>query len=113
MIRYAAGAFALLAFSILAFADGWNLIKLPSETRQFFGCIEEESKGGADEDSVGTRWAVLLAGSTGYWNYRHQADLCHAYQILKKGGLKDENIIVFMYDDIAYNEENPRAWSHH
>jgi len=27
---------------------------------------------------------------------------------MKSGGLKDENIIVFMYDDIAYNEENPR-----
>ncbi|CAL8133038.1 unnamed protein product [Prunus armeniaca] len=31
-----------------------------------------------------------------------QANICHAYQILKKGGLKDENIIVFMYDDIAH-----------
>ncbi|KAM1270533.1 hypothetical protein ACFX13_032426 [Malus domestica] len=49
----------------------------------------------------GKRWAVLVAGSSGYDNYRHQADICHAYQILKKGGLKDENIIVFMYDDIA------------
>lgn len=38
----------------------------------------------------------------------YQADVCHAYQLLRKGGLKDENIIVFMYDDIAYNEENPR-----
>ncbi|EMS64061.1 Vacuolar-processing enzyme [Triticum urartu] len=37
-----------------------------------------------------------------------KADICHAYQILKKGGLKDENIIVFMYDDIAHNLENPR-----
>ena len=37
-----------------------------------------------------------------------QANVCHAYQILKRGGLKDENIIVFMYDDIAFNEENPR-----
>lgn len=37
-----------------------------------------------------------------------QADICHAYQILKNGGLKDENIVVFMYDDIANNEENPR-----
>lgn len=36
-----------------------------------------------------------------------KADVCHAYQILKNGGLKDENIIVFMYDDIAYNSENP------
>jgi glycosylphosphatidylinositol transamidase (GPIT) subunit GPI8 len=37
-----------------------------------------------------------------------QADVCHAYQILKKGGLKDENIVVFMYDDIANNPDNPR-----
>ncbi|CAM0943172.1 unnamed protein product [Alopecurus aequalis] len=60
------------------------------------------------DDAVGTRWAVLIAGSSGYENYRHQADVCHAYQILKKGGLKDENIVVFMYDDIAYSPENPR-----
>lgn len=55
-----------------------------------------------------TKWALLVAGSNGYENYRHQADVCHAYQILKKGGLKDENIIVFMYDDIALHPENPR-----
>lgn len=41
-------------------------------------------------------------------DYSIQADVCHAYQILKKGGLKDENIVVFMYDDIAYNELNPK-----
>ncbi|KAH9306260.1 hypothetical protein KI387_010664, partial [Taxus chinensis] len=35
------------------------------------------------------------------------ADVCHAYQILKKGGLKEENIVVFMYDDIAKNYANP------
>lgn len=57
---------------------------------------------------MGTRWAVLIAGSAGYYNYRHQADVCHAYQVMKKGGLKDENIIVFMYDDIANHEANPR-----
>lgn len=37
-----------------------------------------------------------------------QADVCHAYQLLKKGGLKEENIVVFMYDDIANHEINPR-----
>ncbi|KAL5216444.1 hypothetical protein ABZP36_007845 [Zizania latifolia] len=56
----------------------------------------------------GTRWAVLVAGSSGYMNYRHQADVCHAYQILRKGGVKEENIVVFMYDDIAHNTYNPR-----
>ncbi|KAH0642379.1 hypothetical protein KY290_033975 [Solanum tuberosum] len=60
------------------------------------------------EHSIGTQWAVLVAGSSDWYNYRHQADICHAYQLLKKGGLKDEHIIVFMYDDIAYNSENPR-----
>ncbi|XP_057773583.1 vacuolar-processing enzyme [Salvia miltiorrhiza] len=55
-----------------------------------------------------TTWAVLVAGSNGFGNYRHQADVCHAYQLLKRGGIKDENIVVFMYDDIAMNDLNPR-----
>lgn len=58
-------------------------------------------------ENGGTKWALLIAGSKGYENYRHQADVCHAYQIMKKGGLKDQNIVVMMYDDIAYNPENP------
>uniref|UniRef100_A0A0A9D2J0 Uncharacterized protein n=1 Tax=Arundo donax TaxID=35708 RepID=A0A0A9D2J0_ARUDO len=33
---------------------------------------------------------------------------CHAYQILQKGGVEEENIVVFMYDDIAHNILNPR-----
>ena len=53
------------------------------------------------------KWAVLVAGSYGYWNYRHQADICHAYQILHENGFPDSNIIVMMYDDIAYNSGNP------
>lgn len=52
-------------------------------------------------------WAVLVAGSSGYGNYRHQADICHAYQILIKNGMKAENIITFAFDDIANNSENP------
>ncbi|KRZ41926.1 Legumain, partial [Trichinella pseudospiralis] len=52
------------------------------------------------------KWALLVAGSNGWYNYRHQADICHAYQILHKHGIPDSNIVVMMYDDIAYNEEN-------
>ncbi|CAF1104683.1 unnamed protein product [Rotaria sordida] len=52
-------------------------------------------------------WAVLVAGSNGWYNYRHQADVCHAYQILHKNGIPDSNIIVMMYDDLAKNIENP------
>ncbi|KAH0943323.1 hypothetical protein HID58_002960 [Brassica napus] len=62
----------------------------------------------SDDGAEGQRWAVLVAGSKEYENYRHQAEICHAYQILRKGGLKDENIIVFMFDDIALNPKNPK-----
>ncbi|KAM3918403.1 legumain [Leptodactylus fuscus] len=60
-----------------------------------------------DPEDNGKHWVVLVAGSNGWYNYRHQADLCHAYQIVKKNGIPDEQIIVMMYDDIANNEENP------
>lgn len=50
---------------------------------------------------------VLVAGSNGYYNYRHQADICHAYQVVYEHGVPNENIIVMMYDDIAYNPSNP------
>ncbi len=30
-----------------------------------------------------------------------------AYQLLLHGGVKPENIITMMYNDIAHNEENP------
>ncbi|CAF1648978.1 unnamed protein product [Adineta ricciae] len=52
-------------------------------------------------------WAVLVAGSNGWYNYRHQSDVCHAYQILHKNGIPDSNIIVMMYDDLAKNSQNP------
>jgi len=52
-------------------------------------------------------FAVLVAGSNEYYNYRHQADVCHAYQILHKYGIPDSNIVVMMYDDIANNAQNP------
>jgi len=53
-------------------------------------------------------WAVLIAGSNGFYNYRHQADVCHAFQLLTgKGGYPKENVIVMMYDDIAYDPSNP------
>ncbi|XVE57720.1 hypothetical protein DITRI_Ditri04bG0112000 [Diplodiscus trichospermus] len=69
---------------------------------------EKDEPQDIDNRQPGTRWAVLVAGSSGYGNYRHQADVCHAYQLLRKGGLKEENIVVFMYDDIAMHGLNPR-----
>ena len=53
--------------------------------------------------SSAANWAVLVAGSSEWTNYRHQADVCHSYQILHKNGIPDSNIIVMMYDDLAHH----------
>lgn len=52
-------------------------------------------------------YAVLVAGSNGYWNYRHQADVCHAYHVLINHGFNPDNIIVFSYDDVPSAPLNP------
>jgi len=52
-------------------------------------------------------WAVIVAGSNTYSNYRHQADACHAYQIAKTKGVPEDHIILMAYDDIANNPSNP------
>jgi len=55
----------------------------------------------------GAHFAVLVAGSNTYSNYRHQADVCHSYHVVKANGIPDENIIVMAYDDIASSSRNP------
>lgn len=52
-------------------------------------------------------WAILVAGSNGYWNYRHQSDIFHAYDILINHGISADKIITFAYDDIAHDYDNP------
>mmetsp|Transcript_43693 Transcript_43693/g.114836 ORF Transcript_43693/g.114836 Transcript_43693/m.114836 type:complete len:435 (-) Transcript_43693:292-1596(-) len=55
----------------------------------------------------GDHWAVLVAGSNGYGNYRHQSDVCHAYQVVINAGMKPEQVIVMAVDDIANSPSNP------
>lgn len=57
--------------------------------------------------STADHWAVLVAGSNTYGNYRHQSDTCHAYQIMKKNGIPEDQIIHLAYDDIANSRSNP------
>ena len=43
----------------------------------------EKARQDAETDG-GKIWALLVAGSAGWDNYRHQADVCHAYQVRGK-----------------------------
>lgn len=52
-------------------------------------------------------WALLVASSKEWANYRHQADVLAIYQQLKQAGYTDDRIILIAEDDIADNVSNP------
>jgi legumain len=52
-------------------------------------------------------WAVLVSGSKTMSNYRHHADVGHAYRILRKGGIPAERIVVMAHNDVPTDKFNP------
>lgn len=63
------------------------------------------------DTNSGKIWVLLAAGSKGWSEYRHQADIYHAYQILWRNRIPDENIVVMVNDDIAFHNNNPTPGS--
>ncbi|OHS98871.1 Hemoglobinase [Tritrichomonas foetus] len=57
--------------------------------------------------SLCDKWAILIAGSSSFKNYRHQSDVFTLYQILTLRGFPKDHIITFAYDDIALDSHNP------
>ena len=53
------------------------------------------------------RWALLVAASSGWANYRHQADVLNMYQMLRQHGYADDHIVLIMEDDLALSAKNP------
>ncbi len=52
-------------------------------------------------------YAVLVQGSDGLTNYRHQADVLSVYQMLRHGGMDDDHIILIIDRALASNPDNP------
>ncbi len=74
--------------------------------KQFMQQFEEEDTS-FEYPEKGDNWAVVIAASEGWTNYRHQADALAFYQMLKRLGYDDEHILLIMADDIAYHPNNP------
>ena len=67
----------------------------------------------ADHDSqlsypaLDDRWALLIAASKGWSNYRFQADVFAMYQLLRRHGYQDDHIVLICEDDVANHANNP------
>ena len=53
------------------------------------------------------QYAVLVQGSNGFINYRHQADVLSIYQSLRRGGFPDDHIILILDKSMANDAQNP------
>jgi len=53
------------------------------------------------------QYAVLVHGSEGLKNYRHQADVLNMYQLLRKNGFDDDHIILIIDKALAQDAGNP------
>ena len=73
--------------------------------------FNQQVSGGADHqitypDLTG-QYAVLVQGSNGFDNYRHQADVLSIYQSLRRGGYPDDHIILIIDKSMAQDQQNP------
>ena len=57
--------------------------------------------------SLDDRWALLIAASKGWPNYRFQADVFAMYQLLRQHGYDDDHIVLICEDDVAHHPNNP------
>ncbi len=71
------------------------------------GAIDTQNDKQVQYEPLQDRYAVVMATSTGWDNYRHQADALDIYRMLKNAGYADDHIVLIMEDDLAGNPENP------
>ena len=69
---------------------------------------EADNEGtGITYPALSSQYAVLVQGSNGWNNYRHQADVLSFYQMLKKNGFDDDHIILIIDKALGSDSKNP------
>jgi GPI-anchor transamidase subunit K len=54
-----------------------------------------------------SNYAVVLSSSRYWFNYRHTANALSVYQILKRNGFDDDDIVLMLADEWSVNPRNP------
>ena len=82
----------------------WNYLMKDAEKK--FDSEYSESINPIVYPDLTDQYAVLVQGSNGWENYRHEADVLSIYQMLKANGYDDDHIILITSDDCANAPEN-------
>jgi ABC-type branched-subunit amino acid transport system substrate-binding protein len=85
-----------------------------TQASQRFAELEKIAKVGYVPREKRDFWAVIIATDKDWENYRHQSDALAMYDMLKGNGVSDENIVLFLIDDIANDPKNtPKGSVYH
>ena len=82
----------------------WNWLVKNAEDE--FAKSAENKDAGITYPALNDQYAVLVQGSNGWNNYRHQADVLSVYQLLRKNGYDDDHIILIIDKALATDEKN-------
>lgn len=83
----------------------WNwLVENPEKD---FAREAENKDAGIDYPTLTEQYAVLVQGSHGWNNYRHQADVLGVYQMLRRNGFDDGHIILVLDKALGSDPKNP------
>ena len=82
----------------------WNYLVKDAENK--FKSLYSKEISAINYPALTDQYAVLVQGSNGWLNYRHEADVLNIYQMLKAGGYDDDHIILVSSDDAANAAEN-------
>ncbi len=86
--------------------DGGSLARSHG-SEELMGLSETGTAGYVPHEERNDFMAVIVGPTGGWTNYRHQADALGVYTMLRENGVPDDKIILMIYDDIPYLQENP------
>lgn len=106
--RFFDGAFHFVEYLTRSdHAKKTSMDQLWNEEVRFIGWDGALGDKGVTYEPLQDRYAVVMATSTGWDNYRHQADALDIYRMLKEAGYDDDHIVLITEDDLANSPENP------
>ena len=82
----------------------WNWMMLDAEKK--FDNTYGKNVNPITYPTLTDQYAVLVQGSNGWMDYRHEADVLNIYQMLKQNGYDDDHIILVSADDVANAPDN-------
>ena len=85
----------------------WNW--LVENAEEAFASEAEDKETGITYPALTDQYALLVQGSNGWNNYRHQADVLSMYQLLRKNGYDDDHIIIIIDKALANDKKNTEA----